>query len=89
VLVAGGLVWLIYFLAVNTAENLELRGMLTGFGFLSVTAGFDADFTLIGYRLGVETYGRIFIIAILNTLFIAFFFGSVLAGSIGSSACGP
>ena len=55
VLVVGGFVWLIYFLATNTAQNLELRGMLTGFGFLNVTAGFDVDFTLIGYRLGVDT----------------------------------
>ena len=86
VLVAGGLVWLIYFLAANTAENLELRGMLTGFGFLSVTAGFDVDFTLIDYRLGVDTYGRIFIIAILNTLFIAFFV--IVASTIMAFAVG-
>ncbi|MFP6773038.1 MAG: ABC transporter permease subunit [Alphaproteobacteria bacterium] len=72
-LVIGALVWGVYFLAANTAQNLELRGMLTGFGFLSVTAGFDVDFTLIGYRLGVDTYGRIFVIAILNTVFIAVF----------------
>ena len=46
-LVISLFVWLIYTLATNTAENLELRGMLTGFGFLSTTAGFDIDFTLI------------------------------------------
>lgn len=72
-LVIGGFVWLVYSLAINTAENLEIRGMLTGFGFLSVSAGFDIDFKLIDYRPGVDTYGRIFIIAVMNTLFISFF----------------
>jgi general L-amino acid transport system permease protein len=72
-LVISLFVWLIYTLATNTAENLELRGMLTGFGFLSTTAGFDIDFTLIDYRVGVHTYGRIYLVAILNTLFISFF----------------
>ena len=72
-LVIGGFIWLVYFLATNTAENLAARGMLTGFGFLSVEAGFDIDFKLIDYRPGVDTYGRIFIIAVLNTLFISFF----------------
>ncbi len=72
-LVLCGFVWLVYFLATNTAENLAHRGMMTGFGFLSVEAGFDIDFKLIDYRPGVDTYGRIFIIAVLNTLFISFF----------------
>ncbi len=72
-LVLCGFVWLVYFLATNTAENLASRGMMTGFGFLSVEAGFDIDFRLIEYRPGVDTYGRIFIIAVLNTLFISFF----------------
>ena len=72
-LVLCGVVWLVYYLATNTAENLALRGMMTGFGFLSVEAGFDIDFKLIDYRPGVDTYGRIFIIAALNTLFISFF----------------
>ena len=72
-LVLCGFVWLVYFLATNTAENLALRGMMTGFGFLSVEAGFDIDFKLIDYRPGVDTYGRILIIAVLNTLFISFF----------------
>ena len=72
-LVLCGFVWLVYFLATNTAENLAVRGMMTGFSFLSVEAGFDIDFKLIDYRPGVDTYGRIFIIAVFNTLFISFF----------------
>jgi general L-amino acid transport system permease protein len=85
-LVIGGFVWLVYFLATNTAENLAARGMLTGFGFLSVEAGFGVDFTLIDYRPGVDTYGRIFIIAVLNTLFISFFV--IIASTAMSFAVG-
>lgn len=85
-LVAGVFVWLVYYLATNTAENLERRGMLTGFGFLSVEAGFDIDFKLMDYRPGVDTYGRIYIIAILNTLFISFFV--IVASTVMSFAVG-
>ena len=85
-LVIGGFVWLVYFLATNTAENLAARGMLTGFGFLSVEAGFGVDFTLIDYRPGVDTYGRIFVIAVLNTLFISFFV--IIASTAMSFAVG-
>ena len=85
-MVIGGFVWLVYFLATNTAENLAARGMLTGFGFLSVEAGFGVDFTLIDYRPGVDTYGRIFVIAVLNTLFISFFV--IIASTAMSFAVG-
>ena len=65
--------WLGWYLVSNTTENLAARGMSTGFGFLSSTAGFDADFKLIEYIPGKGTYGDIFIIGALNTLFISFF----------------
>ena len=71
--VFGGFAWLAYFLISTTADNLASRGMQTGLGFLSVTAGFDIDFKLIEYAPGVGTYGRIFVVGILNTLFISFF----------------
>ncbi|MCJ8339445.1 MAG: ABC transporter permease subunit [Pseudomonadales bacterium] len=65
--------WLGWYLISNTTENLAARGMSTGFGFLSSTAGFDADFKLIEYIPGKGSYGDIFIIGALNTLFISFF----------------
>ena len=64
----GAVVWAIYYLISNTADNLAARGMQTGFDFLFVTAGFDTDFKLIPYTVGTGTYGRIFLIGILNTL---------------------
>ncbi len=63
--------WFVWYLISNTAQNLELRGMKTGFGFLEDVAGFDSSFKLISNEPGVGTYGRIFIIGALNTLYIS------------------
>ena len=64
----GCLAW---YLITNTAHNLEVRGMNTGFAFLTATAGFDTDFKLIEYKPGVGTYGRIFLIGCINTLLVS------------------
>lgn len=64
--------WFFWYLISNTAHNLESRGMNSGFGFLDVAAGFDPGFKLISYTPGIGTYGRIFLIGILNTLYISF-----------------
>lgn len=71
-IVAAGIVgFLAWYLVSNTAQNLEARGMNTGFGFINATAGFDTDFKLIDYTPGVGTFGRIFLIGALNTLLIS------------------
>ncbi|MDP6707774.1 MAG: amino acid ABC transporter permease [Alphaproteobacteria bacterium] len=62
--------WLAWYLVSNTSANLAARGMSSGFDFLFLTAGFDTDFKLISYEVG-DTYGRIFLIGILNTLFVS------------------
>jgi len=62
----------VWYLFTNTAANLEARGMSSGFGFLWKTAGFDTDFKLVSYSAG-DTYGRIYVVGLLNTLFVAFF----------------
>jgi general L-amino acid transport system permease protein len=64
--------WIGWYLFTTTAHNLEVRGMDSGFGFMGVEAGFDTDFKLVAYQAGVGTYGDIFIIGILNTLYISF-----------------
>lgn len=71
ILTAGIVGYLGYYLFTNTAHNLEVRGMNTGFGFFDTTAGFDAGFKLVEYTPGVDTYRRIFFIGILNTLLIS------------------
>lgn len=69
-----------WYLFTTTAHNLEVRGMSSGFGFLSVEAGFDPDFKLVAYQAGVGTYGDIFVIGILNTIYISFL--SIIATTI-------
>ena len=71
-LTAGVVGWLVWYLVTNTAHNLEVRGMNTGFGFLTATAGFDTDFKLIEYEPGIGTYSRIFLIGCINTLLVSF-----------------
>lgn len=63
--------FLAYYLFTNTAHNIEARGMSSGFGFITQTAGFDTDFKLIEYEAGSGTYGRIYFVGILNTLFVS------------------
>jgi len=72
ILTAAVVGWIGWYLFTTTANNLETRGMASGFGFLGVEAGFDTDFKLIEYVAGVGTYGDIFLIGILNTLYISF-----------------
>lgn len=64
--------WFLWYLGSNTARNLEVRGMETGFGFFNTSAGFDTGFKLIEYVPGVGTYRDIFIIGALNTLLVSF-----------------
>ena len=72
--------WLAWYLITNTAHNLDVRGMNTGFGFLTATAGFDTDFKLLEYEPGVGTYGRIFLIGCINTLLVSAF--AIVASTI-------
>jgi general L-amino acid transport system permease protein len=78
--------WIGWYLFSTTTHNLEVRGMKSGFGFLGVEAGFDVDLKLIDYTVGVGTYGDIFLIGILNTLFIsglAIVAATILGFSVG------
>lgn len=65
----------------NTAANLEKQGIATGFGFLETTAGFGIITHLIEYT-EASSYGRAFVVGLLNTLLVAFA-GIVAATIIG------
>lgn len=82
VLAVGIIGWLVWYLISNTAQNLEVRGMSTGFGFMDVSAGFDIEFKLLDYVPGVGTYSDVFIIGVLNTLLISFF-GIIISTALG------
>jgi general L-amino acid transport system permease protein len=59
-----------YYLLSNTLQNMEQRGITTGFGFLSNEAGFGILKSLIPYD-ETDTYGRTFLVGLLNTLLVA------------------
>jgi len=61
---------IIAYLAINTSANMAQRNLSAGFDFLDVTAGFGIGFTLIEYP-DDATYGRVFLVGILNTLLVA------------------
>jgi len=63
-------VWLAYGIAHNVAVNLQARNIASGFGFLEQPAGFAIIQTLIPYS-EASTYGRAFVVGLLNTLLVA------------------
>ncbi len=54
----------------NTLQNLEKRGISTGFDFLFNEAGFGIIQTLIEYN-EMSTYGSTFVVGLLNTLLVS------------------
>ncbi|WP_290793603.1 amino acid ABC transporter permease [Halomonas sp.] len=68
-LVAAVAAFLIFIIG-NTQANLAQRGITTGFGFLSNTAGFGIVQSLIDYS-SQSTYGRTFLVGLLNTLLVS------------------
>ncbi|AUZ58537.1 Glutamate Aspartate transport system permease protein GltJ [Pseudomonas sp. XWY-1] len=65
----------------NTQENLANRGITSGFDFLERSAGFGIAQHLIPY-VESDTYARVFVIALLNTLLVTFI-GIILATILG------
>ncbi|HEY5761879.1 MAG TPA: amino acid ABC transporter permease [Rhodocyclaceae bacterium] len=76
---------IIYFIVTNTLNNMEARGISTGFGFLDNTAGFAVLQSLIEYD-ETHTYGRTFLVGLLNTLLVSalgIFFATILGFLMG------
>ncbi|AQV94455.1 amino acid ABC transporter permease [Cupriavidus necator] len=71
VLVIAGVIALAVYLVRNLMHNLEVRGISTGFGFLSNRAGFAINQSLIPYSEETSTYGRTFVVGLLNTLLVS------------------
>jgi general L-amino acid transport system permease protein len=79
-------IFLAYYFTSNMFENVEKRGITTGFAFLDNIAGFGISQTLIEYSDGTSTYYDVFIVGLLNTLLVSFigvFLASVLGLLIG------
>ena len=77
--VVGGIIW---WLVSNTAHNLEVRRIATGWGFLSREAGLPVAESLISYN-PTNTYARALLVGVLNTLKVAVV-GIILATIIGT-----
>ena len=65
-LIAAG----IWFLAHNTQQNMQVRGIQSGFDFLEQSAGFDIGETMIAYDPS-QSYGKAIWVGVLNTLRVA------------------
>lgn len=77
VLVLAGISYLVS----NVMTNLDRQNIASGFGFLQREAGFAIAESLVSYS-AADTYGRAFIVGILNTFRVALL-GIVLATIIG------
>jgi general L-amino acid transport system permease protein len=64
--IALALAWLAH----NTLENMRVRGIQSGFGFLGSPAGFDIGESLFPYESS-DSYWRAFLVGIVNTLRVA------------------
>jgi general L-amino acid transport system permease protein len=60
----------VMYLASNTATNMKVRGIQSGFDFLTGAAGFDIGESLYAFDSG-EPYWRAFLVGFTNTLRVA------------------
>ncbi|AXY01023.1 amino acid ABC transporter permease [Vibrio alfacsensis] len=81
IIAVAALVFFFYTIVNNALNNLEARGIATGFGFLDQEAGFGIGLTLIEYD-ETFSYGRTFVIGLLNTALVSVL-GIILATIIG------
>ena len=70
-LILGTIGVVLYGLGVTTASNLEERGITTGFEFLFEAANVGVSETWIRFTPGVDSYVRLLIAGLLNTLFVS------------------
>ena len=80
-----GVGYFIYSIIQNTLNNMEARGISTGFAFMSEKSGFDILQSLIPYDSS-STYGRTFVVGILNTLLVSvlgIFLATILGFLVG------
>jgi len=81
ILALASIAFFVYFMIGNMFENIEKRGITTGFDFLSSEAGFGITQSLIEYDES-DTHGRVFIVGLINTVLVSFV-GIVLSSIIG------
>ncbi len=81
----GLLAFAVWWLASNTLENMRVRGIQSGFGFLLQPAGFDIGESIIEFDSS-NPYWKAFLVGLSNTLRVAIigiFFTTILGALIG------
>ncbi|MEM9104752.1 MAG: amino acid ABC transporter permease [Pseudomonadota bacterium] len=79
------LVVIVYLVVVgvqNMFANLAAQNIASGFGFLGRNAGFAISQSLLEYNQAESSYGRVYMVGLLNTISIAFI-GIILATVFG------
>lgn len=71
-----------WYLYSNLVGNMEQRGIPTGFDVLDRPAGFGIIFKLVPYSDSTSTYWRVYVVGLLNTVFVSFI-GIILATMLG------
>ena len=82
VLLALAIVYIAWAGYTNLQANLAAQDKTTGFGFLSRPAGFTISQTFIDYSSSSSTYGRVYLVGLVNTL-VASAIGIVFATILG------
>jgi general L-amino acid transport system permease protein len=70
VIAIGLIVAVVWFLAHNTLNNMKIRGIQSGFDFLSSPAGFDIGESLYPFD-SAQPYWQAFVVGVTNTLRVA------------------
>jgi len=82
IIVVAVIGWFIYSMINNTATNMESRGLASGFGFLTTSAGFGIISTPFVEYSESSNYFTVFLVGLVNTIIVAFV-GCVLALLLG------
>ena len=82
ILAVGVVVAVVWFLAHNTLNNMKIRGIQSGFDFLTGPAGFDIGESLYPFD-SAQPYWQAFLVGLTNTLRVAIL-GIILTTILGT-----
>jgi len=85
ILMVAAITFFFYSIISNTLNNMEARGIKTGFSFLNNAAGYDVLMSLIPFD-STDTYMRVYIVGFLNTILVSvlgIFFATILGFVFG------
>ena len=80
------IVYLVYVGVQNMFANLAAQNIASGFDFIKHNAGFGISQSLLEYNQAESSYGKVYVVGLLNTISIAFIgiiFATILGFIIG------